>query len=181
MGGWFLPFVTIFHHLQRTSMHLKMGRTERVTLNHLTEECLHAGEQGALQSRTLLPTHGDECEMGLCDLCSCMTPSVVSCPEVPEEQPALIKDLSWKILEIWFADWAEKISFAQICWFKSCFWFSIQSVWLRTWLPVIDFALENTQRLRTGCWQRRSACGKDIILPSASAPYTMCAYVHTSL
>lgn len=43
MGGWFLPFVTIFHHLQRTSMHLKMGRTERVTLNHLVFACRRTG------------------------------------------------------------------------------------------------------------------------------------------
>lgn len=43
------------------------------------------------------------------------------------------------------------------------------------------FCNKNTQCLRTACWQRWSACGKDIILPSASAPYTMCAYVHTSL
>lgn len=67
----------ICHHLQWTSMHLKMVRTQRVSINHSTEERLHAGEQGALQSRTLLPTHGDECEMGLCDLCSCATP--ISC------------------------------------------------------------------------------------------------------
>lgn len=29
------------------------------------------------------------------------------------------------------------------------------------------------RRLTAGCWQRRSACGKDIILPSASAAYTL--------
>lgn len=102
---------------------------------------------------------------------------IMSCPEVPEEQPAVIKLQGFSGINPWNLNlWTELSRFLSLR-FKSCFWFSIQSVWLRTWLPVIDFALENTQRLRTGCWQRRSACGKGIILPSASAPYATCAYV----
>lgn len=140
-GWWGVGFSHVgFSHLSPSSMDfhaLKMVRTQRVAINHLTEERLHAGEQGALQSRTLLPTHGDECEMGLCDLYSCTTPISCELPRsawgaaCPDQTSRIFQDKSLKFdlrtgpsrfLLLWFVDLnhASGLVSSQYGWGRDC-------------------------------------------------------------